>query len=275
MKENTYNLHELSAEKEATPGNNLFDIMPPTQEPADIMDAALDKFIADVNTLNVNSTIKTKIYKMSKDLVNAVYDFNLKLLEDRDESPSHTLEMTSSFIINKLSELDSDSKRDQLYKSCSLYVPPRQYSLGVRYANNKSDSMPEFVPCKYQYVPIIETLKSLFTRNDFFDAYTKYNDSKNANKAGTYKSYRDGSLAASKEFYRQNPLAMDLEISADELEICNPIGSKATLHKVAAYYISVKNMPEEYMSRLDNIYLVCICNSDDLKTKYTDFNDIW
>lgn len=34
-------------------------------------------------------------------------------------------------------------------------------------------------------------------------------------------------------------------------------------------------MPTKYLSRLKNIYLVCLCNSNDLKTKQTDFNNIW
>lgn len=34
-------------------------------------------------------------------------------------------------------------------------------------------------------------------------------------------------------------------------------------------------MPPQFKSKLDNIFLLCLCYADDLKTKYTDVNHIW
>lgn len=68
---------------------------------------------------------------------------------------------------------------------------------------------------------------------------------------------------------------MQLQIFTDDFEVCNVLGSKATLHKICGVYLSILNIPQKYRSKLDNIHLICLCNSDDLKTRYTDFNDVW
>lgn len=34
-------------------------------------------------------------------------------------------------------------------------------------------------------------------------------------------------------------------------------------------------MPRKYLSKLKNFYLICLCTSDDLKSKQADFNNLW
>lgn len=50
--------------------------------------------------------------------------------------------------------------------------------------------------------------------------------------------------------------------------------SKSNIHKVTAVYMVIKNLPSKYLSRLQNIYLIVLCNADDSKTKTTDLNNI-
>lgn len=59
-------------------------------------------------------------------------------------------------------------------------------------------------------------------------------------------------------------------------EPCSPLQSKAGVHKLCAIYFLIKNLPERFQSKLKNIYLVCLCYSDDInKTLQADFNNIW
>lgn len=66
---------------------------------------------------------------------------------------------------------------------------------------------------------------------------------------------------------------MQIQIYQDDFEPCNPLGSKATIHKLCGVYFCIRNMPNN--SKLNSIYLIALRNSDDLKTKETDLNDIW
>lgn len=65
-----------------------------------------------------------------------------------------------------------------------------------------------------------------------------------------------------------------LQLYTDDFEVCSVLKSKANLHKVSAMYIQVTNLPPEYLSKLSSIYLVSLCNPDDLKQEYTNFNNI-
>lgn len=117
---------------------------------------------------------------------------------------------------------------------------------------------------------------SLFQREDFCTAYKKYNESSETkSKPGEYNDFQSGSAFANNELFKTHPNSLQIEIGTDDFEVCNPLGSKSTLHKICAVYFTIKNVSPQHRSKLDNIFLVALCNSDDLKTKFTDFNDIW
>lgn len=75
------------------------------------------------------------------------------------------------------------------------------------------------------------------------------------------------------ELFRTYKNCLQIQIYQDDFEVCVPIGSKATIHKMCGVYFAIRNWPNS--SRLDHIYLVALCNVDDLKTPSTDFNNIW
>lgn len=162
-----------------------------------------------------------------------------------------------------------------------MYVPPQQLTLGVRWDMVKYKgaivSSPTLLQCNImQYVSISETIINLFKRQGFRNSYMKYNQSnENQPTEEIYIDFRSGSFFKTNELFAAYPNSLQIEIATDDFEVCNPLGSKSTLYKVCAVYFSIKNMPPQYRSKLDNIFLVALCHSDDLKTKYTDFNDIW
>lgn len=58
---------------------------------------------------------------------------------------------------------------------------------------------------------------------------------------------------------------------------CSAVGSVFSLNKChlqTTVYV-YNNLPPKYTSKLNNIYLVCLCNSDDIKSKHTGINNIW
>lgn len=77
------------------------------------------------------------------------------------------------------------------------------------------------------------------------------------------------------ELFQRYPQSLQLQIVYDDFEICNPLGSKANRHKVCAVYFTIQNLPQKFKSKVNNIYLISLCNSDDVKMKHTDFNNLW
>lgn len=138
----------------------------------------------------------------------------------------------------------------------------------------KHSSYPEIVQCTFQYVSIIDTIRSLFLREDVLQAYQSYNSETNHTcESGEFSRFCCGSAFKTNELFRKHPKSLQIRIATDEFENCNALGSKATLHKTGGIYFVIQNMPR--LSYLKNIYLISLYNGNDIKTKQTDFNNLW
>lgn len=148
---------------------------------------------------------------------------------------------------------------------------------GISSSKNK---YPELISNTFQYIPISKTLKSLFRRPDFSAAYKQYNYNKQSKDAhicapGVYKSFCCGKTFKSSDLYQNYPASLQLHIASDDFQPTNPLLSKGSVYKICAIYFTVQNVPHRILSKSENIFLVSLCFSDDLKTKEADFNDIW
>lgn len=60
-------------------------------------------------------------------------------------------------------------------------------------------------------------------------------------------------------------MTIQIEIFFDDFEICNPLGSKTLSHKIGGFYFSICNLPPHFNSNLNNIHLLALCYSEDIK----------
>lgn len=51
----------------------------------------------------------------------------------------------------------------------------------------------------------------------------------------------------------------------DDFEPCNALKTKSGTHKTFGVYGSIRNIPVKLQSKLDNIFLVALVSSEDLK----------
>lgn len=239
----------------------------------------LDGFNSEMLGLMLKQKTMNVIYRLCIDLVRKMRKFNEYLINaDNGMNSAQSLDMSTSLICNKLSEYSTNFKRCKVYELSEQYVSPQQFALGIRWENERNDliTTPSLVQCKFQYVSIAKTIVSIFQRPDFREAYLNFNESNEKKAApGVYSDFASGNIFKANDLFKTHPDSLQIQIATDDFEVCNPLGSKSTLHKISAFYFSIRNMPPEFRSKLDNIYLVALCNADDLKTKFTDFNDIW
>lgn len=116
-------------------------------------------------------------------------------------------------------------------------------------------------PHHVYYLPISETVQALLTHSSFFSHINTDNNDQDFN--GAFTSVYNGMVN------RQNPLAaksaLQILLYYDEVELCNALGSKVSKHKLGFFYISFGNIETKFRSKLENIYLLAICNSNVLK----------
>ena len=109
---------------------------------------------------------------------------------------------------------------------------------------------------EFHYVPILNTVKNYLEQPDVWASC-------NVNKPqdGKLHSFTDGQIWArsgQENFVR-------IHLYSDEVEMCNPIGSRKTVHKLSAFYILIGNIETKYWSSLSNIHLVLLCRHSAVK----------
>lgn len=230
--------------------------------------------------LKMNQNQKNDVYQLCLDLVQHVNKFNHYLITSNNQlNPLQCLELSTLVVENKLSECATSYKRQKKLQSNDLYVAPKEISLGVRWnvlrENIATAMIPRLIPCKAQVVSITDTVISLFKREDFRSVYFEYNRPTENDSTTVYANFRSGSVFESNELFSKYPNSVQIQVTTDDFEMGNGLGSKATLHKLTPIYFALKNIPDEFASQLNTVHVAALCHADDLKTKYTDFNDIW
>lgn len=231
---------------------------------------------------------KTKQFKMKNSDKNELYQLCIKLIETTSNlstqliadnvDPIFAIEASKSFACSQLNKLSTEYKRKKDYANNPQYVAPVEKAVGLRtemmYDKNLQKKVPRIIQSTFQYIPILETLRILFSDENFKKTYFEYNASHDCTQ-GTFERFCCGSIFQNSNLFQANRFSIQIQLATDDVELCNALGSKSGLHKLCAVYMVVKNMPREFKSKLQNIQLVVAANPDDLKTRTTDFNNIW
>lgn len=243
----------------------------------------LDEFSSVMDDLMLRQTDLNTIYKLVGGLIDEMKHVNSTLIQDSNGlNPLQVLDRSSNIISDHFEKINSHYKRKKIFTSHPLYIAPHEIAVGTRFEleRNKTNNVaiPTRIQSSYEYVSIVDTVKSLFKREDFKSQYIKYNSAmENEHKCveGVFRHFCCGKKYKNTEIFQTNTNSLQIQIATDEFDPCNPLQSKAGSHKICAVYFVIRNMPSQFLSKLKNIYLVCLCNSNDLKTSETDFNNIW
>lgn len=243
----------------------------------------VEELIRSIITLNLKQSDTNLIFKLCGDLIKNVNKLNSKLIEDDNGmTAAQILDVTTDLIGRKIYRFSSAFKRKQDIKSDILHVAPKEVAIGTRFElkklkkDGKVLKIPRLLQSQLQYIPILETVKALFKCSEFRNLYFAHNNGNDhVCQPGRYEYFCCGSIYKNSKLFQCHPNSMQLQIASDDFEICNPLSSKANRHKITAVYFTIQNLPKRFLSKVRNIYLICLCNADDLKTKHTDFNNIW
>lgn len=130
------------------------------------------------------------------------------------------------------------------------YVEPIEKAIGTRWElkkvifKNRIIRVPRRLQCTLQYVPILQTIRSLFSNHEFASLYFQYNDEIDSNAIGfdgskKYSNFSSGSCYFNSELFKIHPNSLQLQISVDDFEPCNALQSKSGRHKICAVYFSI------------------------------------
>ncbi|XP_065894098.1 uncharacterized protein [Dysidea avara] len=112
------------------------------------------------------------------------------------------------------------------------------------------------------YVPILQTLQALLQNKTVVSEI----EHGHLTSPKLVNDYCDG------EYFKVHPLfsvhtnGLQIFLYFDELEICNPIGSKVKVHKLGSFYFTLGNLSPKYRSKLTSIYLLALVKSTFIST---------
>lgn len=234
--------------------------------------------ISQMSILKMHNSEKNEMFKICHNLIENISKLNKHLIiEESGMKPEDAIDSTTNFVSHAISEVQSVYKRDKVFSRNQYYVAPVEKAVGTRmemiYDKTDQVEKPHLIQSTLQYISPIESLKSFFKNEENRKLYFDFNRNHECVK-NVYERFCCGKVFQSNSFFKSNPYAIQLAFSTDEFEVCNPLGSRKGKHKLWPVYFTIKNLPPRLNSKIHNIFLAVVCNSDDLKTEDTDFNDI-
>lgn len=249
-----------------------------------LFDDAFKVIETQLNSLALIEKNKDQIYNILKTLID---DFAVLLNVAVSESQIHgkcadvlkeKVVTVKKYVQSSIKRSSTSYKREQNRKKCANYVEPLEMAIGLKWHTkiNVANHLPDHTikQLTFQYVPILKTLKCLFAQPDFKNEYLKFNLSNDHTcKDGVYEHF-----CCSKTYKKcklfEDKMTIKIRLAVDDCDVCDPVKSKSVIHKLNCVYFTVDNMPEKYLSKTDNLFLVSLCESTNLKEDDNTFDQI-
>ncbi|XP_028418396.1 uncharacterized protein LOC114543726 [Dendronephthya gigantea] len=169
----------------------------------------------------------------------------------------------SSSIREPFKDCHNEASQLKYYKENLGMVEPEKIVLGryhkkVRKGSKLVDVEKED---KAYYVPLIKSIQQLLTN----EAVVEEINHPHNRDDGLMADYCDGEEYQAHPLFSQNRHTLQIFLFFDELEVCNPLGSRANTHKIGNFYYTLGNISPDKRSSLGAIMLVAIVNSKHLK----------
>lgn len=188
-----------------------------------------------------------------------------------NESVKKIVSENHEYVYKFINEFSTRAKRKTQMKKSLNYVQPEEKALGLKCIMKHSDY--EMIQESFQYVSILNTLSAVFSDDSFLDMYIDYNTNNHKCEDGIYLD-----LCCGKRFKELSvfdaPTSIQIQMGIDDFEVCCPLKSKVKIHKMTGIYFQIRNLPEKYRSRLNNIYLVALCKTENVNHEKNDFEII-
>lgn len=232
-------------------------------------------FTRTILSMGLKHDHTTKIFNEFTTMINLVNGTSIKSIENCKAFPEKSaviniLNEVNGFVISELSKYGSTHKRRKEISQEPTFVAPKEKAIGTKWKSTRkcNSDLPDHViqNAKFQYVSIEETIKAQFEQPAFRDAYFNYNNfDKHECKDGTYQNFCCGSIHKNIEALKERD-TIQIQIAIDDFEVCNPLKSKTKIHKLSGIYFQIRNMPAAFLSKLNNIFLIALCETTNFKS---------
>ena len=140
-----------------------------------------------------------------------------------------------------------------------MLVPPEKCLLGSKYIQFKGEDKKLVKKFGY-FIPLTELIGKLLKLPEI--VHFVLNDHRS--NTDTMKDVCNGSYVHSHTLSGEGNVFLQFVILYDDLELQNPLRANKT-HKLAMFYMTLLNIPPKHRSQLNNIFLLALARTKDVK----------
>lgn len=222
----------------------------PGENVATSLEECISSFVNRLIVAKLPHHIVNDILDCSKELtckITAIIKESIRSVQPAVDVDS-ILDSTEKIVTSHLNKFNTRYARKKHFENSAHYVAPKTISV------NGDET--------FQYVPILNTLKNLFSIEDFRKEYFAYNKSHDC-KVDVYERYCCGKNYKNSKFFLSHENNIQIQIYFDDVQLTSPLKTKP--HSICGIYFIVRNIPPNFTSKLDNIYLVALCDTEIVK----------
>lgn len=237
-------------------------------------------FLFALLKLNLTEKNINEILHLTETMLEQTRTFCKQTIEFDEISPLEAVDYSFDVILHDIKELDSSYKRKNYIEAQKSFIKPSEVAIGTHWANIRDKVSHIQVPVRKQsvfnFISPSQTIQNLFRRPNVLQTYLTYNqETKHSCEPNVYRDFCCGNVYHDLHFFRNNPNALQLQFFYDGFEISHPLKSKKGLYSHVAVYMTIRNMPTRFSYNMDNIFLVCLVNENDLKKKETNYFNLF
>lgn len=238
-------------------------------------DSFFSDVIGDIYLMSLVEKDRDKIYELFDSFTN---NFSLLILANLGKEFESKISTVQQYVLEKIQKFDSPFKRENELRTRETYVAPIEKAIGLKWKTKVDikNGLPnhKIVQQTYQYVPLLSTIKSLLLQPEFLQMYlnTCLNPDHNCDD-NIYRNFCCSSVSHSHEIFKDKT-ALRIQIGIDDFDPCDALKTKAVTHKICAFYFTIQNIADAYLSKNDNMYLIALCETTNLKQENISINDI-
>lgn len=236
------------------------------------VDDTILKFIAKLYsnssiTRNVVQTLVDDCSELVQDLLSYI---KCKLQSETFFSNNNISEVLDNVFYNikPFEKYSTEYRRLQFFKKSKWLVQPQKFLLGEMFDNSRNKNNFTTVKskkCEGQFISLRESLKQYLELPGVFMSIKSY-IAKETAKEKAISSIFCGNMWKNLVTKFDNKILLPLLLYYDDFETGNPLGSRASIHKLGGLYYTIAGIPKAHASSLENIFLGTLIYSGDRET---------